>query len=93
VAREPKMARGKISLARGVHCCPSSFFIYFAQPASLYCEERVRGRVCVYISDCVENVYELSLLPNNIASEPFLHKSGAVGSVEGIFIIGVPAWR
>jgi hypothetical protein len=33
------------------------------------------------------------LLPNNTASETFLHKSGAVGSVDGMFIIGVPVWR
>ena len=34
---------------------PISFFYFFAQPASLYCEE------CVYIHifDCVETVYKL----------------------------------
>jgi hypothetical protein len=31
--------------------------------------------VYIHISDCVENVYELPLLPNNTASEIFLHKS------------------
>ena len=45
--------------------------------------------VCVYththISDCLENVYELPLLPNITASETFLHKSG---TVRGIIIIG-----
>jgi hypothetical protein len=32
--------RGKISLARGSHCCPS-FLVSFAQPTSQYCEEYV----------------------------------------------------
>jgi len=38
--------------------------------------------VCVHISDCVEIVCELLLLPNNTTSETFLHKSGAVRSVD-----------
>jgi hypothetical protein len=38
-------------------------------------------------------VHELALLPNNTASETFLHKSGAVRSVDWIFIVGVLAWR
>jgi hypothetical protein len=42
--------------------------------------------VCVHthtrISDCVQTVYELLLLPNNVASETFLHKSGTVRSVD-----------
>jgi hypothetical protein len=29
--------RGKMSLARGIHCCPE--FISLAQPVSVYCEE------------------------------------------------------
>ena len=46
--------------------------ISFVPPVS------VLGRICVYIhvSDFAEIVYELSLLPNNTASETFLHKSG-----------------
>jgi len=52
-------------------------------------------RTCVYIhiSDCEETVCELPLLPNNTASETFLHKPGVLRSVDWIFIIGVPAWR
>ena len=53
--------------------------------------------VCIYIyihiSDCVVTVYELPLLPNNTESEIFLHKLGAVRSVDWIFITGVPDWR
>ena len=44
------------------------------------------------LSDFVEVVYVLPLLPNNTASETFLHKSGAVRSVDWMFITGVPAW-
>ena len=35
-------------------------------------------------------MYELPLLPNNTASETFLHKSGAVRKVDWIFITGGP---
>jgi len=51
--------------------------------------------MCMYIhiSYCVQIVYELLLQPNNTASETFLHKSGAVRSVDWIFIIVSPAWR
>ena len=83
--RVPSTVRGKVSLTRGSHCC-IFFFISFTRSASLYCEEYV----CVYIriSDSKGIVYELK-----VASETFLHTSGAVRSVDGIFIIGVPAWR
>jgi hypothetical protein len=33
MARVPKMARGKISLARGFYCCP--MFLYFFCPTSV----------------------------------------------------------
>jgi len=51
-----------------------------------------RISVHIHISDSIETVYELPLLPNNTASETFLHKSGEVRSVDWIFVIGVPAW-
>jgi len=47
----------------------------------------------IHTSDCVETVHELPLLPNSSGSEAFLHKSGAVRSVDWMFIIGMPAWR
>ena len=47
----------------------------------------------MHIYDWLEIVYVLPFLPNNSASETFLHKSGAVGIINGMFIIGVPAWR
>jgi len=37
-ARVPKMAPGKISLARGIHCCPN-ICMSFAWPASPYCAQ------------------------------------------------------
>jgi hypothetical protein len=42
--------------------------------------------ICLYvhISECVQTVYELPLLPNNTASETFLYKSGEVRSVDWI---------
>jgi len=69
----------------------SHFFISFAQPASLYCEEYVH--IGLHISDCAQSVHESPLLRNNTASETFLHKSGAVRSDDWIFIAGVLAWR
>jgi len=45
------------------------FFIYFVRPASLYCKECVS--VYTHISDCVQTVYELPLLPNNSAVKYF----------------------
>ena len=47
----------------------------------------------IHILDCVKTIFELPLVPNNTASETFVHKSGAVRSADWIFIIGVPAWR
>jgi hypothetical protein len=69
---------------------PAAFTAHPDQP--LY----IMKNMCVYsfhISDRVESVYELPLLPNNTASETFLHKSGAVRRVDWIFITEAPAWR
>jgi hypothetical protein len=62
------IARGNIFLARGIHCTPNFYFIYFALPASVYCED-------TYI-DVVQTVHDLLLLPNYSASETYLHKCG-----------------
>jgi len=50
VTRVTKMGHGKISVARGIHCCP---IISFAQPASLYCKEGVCVCMCVCVCVCV----------------------------------------
>jgi len=44
-----------------------------------------------HISDCKKIVYEVPLLPNNTASQTFLHKSREVRRVDQIFIIQAPA--
>jgi hypothetical protein len=69
---------------------PQFIFISFARPAPLYCEDYVP----IYTHLTVwQTVYELQLPPNNTACETFLHKSGAVRSVDWIFIMKAPAWR
>jgi len=67
------------------------FFIFYFYPTSV----SILGRICsyVHISDYVETVHKLPLLPNYIASETFLHKSGVVRNAYWIFIVGAPAWR
>jgi hypothetical protein len=87
LARVPRTALGKISLARSIHCCPSIFHS-FARPLSPYCEHYVY----THISDCVQTVYELPLLPNNTAVKLFT-QIGAVRIVDWIFIVGAPVWR
>ena len=67
------------------------FLITCAWPASLHRKEHVY--IYTHICDCVQAGYALPLLPNNTASETFLHISGTVRSVGWIFIIAVPAWR
>ena len=69
----------------------SQIFISFARPTSQYCEEYVY--VSTHLSDCVETVYELPLLPNNTVSGTFLHKLGAARSADGILTIAGTAWR
>jgi len=49
--------------------------------------------VCVHISECVEILYELPLLPNITANETFLNTSGRARNVAWIFFLWAPAWR
>jgi len=51
------------------------------------------NNIYTHISDCVEILHELPLLPNNTASKTFLHKTGAVRSVDWIFIVWALTWR
>jgi hypothetical protein len=52
---------------------PVFYFYFFTLSASLYCEEYVY----VHISDCIEIVFELLLLPNNTMSETLLTQIGS----------------
>ena len=91
MARVPEITRGRISLVRGIHCCPNSFYFFCPNSAPLYCEYCEKYVVYIHIPDCVHTVYELPLLPNNTAGEIFLYKSRTVRSVERILITGAPA--
>ena len=86
------MARRNIALARAIHPCPNFFYLLCPNSSCIL------WRICVYIYThthiyYVETVYELPLLPNNSASETFLHKSGEVRSFDWIFIIEAPTKR
>ena len=52
-------------------------------------EEEEEEDIHKQISDAVET----TLLPINTARETFLQKSGAMSSIDWIFITRVPAWR
>jgi len=80
-------------MASGIHRCPNFFFfLLFLLPDQ---RRYIVKNMCMHIQiyDFVETVYELPLIPNKTASETLLYKLGAVGSVDWIFIPGVPAWR
>jgi hypothetical protein len=53
-----------------IHCCPN--YLHLLCPTNVYILWRIS--VYLHISDGVETVYELPLLPTNTASETFLHK-------------------
>ena len=46
----------------------------------------------VHVTDCVELARELPLPPSNTQSETFLRKSGAVRSVDWVFVFGAATW-
>jgi hypothetical protein len=90
MTRVPKIASGKTSLADGIQCCPNnSIFLFYPNSLSVFW----RIGAFTHMSGCVETVYELPLLLNIGASETFLHKSGAVRFVDGIYIVGIATWR
>jgi hypothetical protein len=90
MARVPKMARGKSSLARGIHCSPI-FFLSFFCPTSV----SILWGICVYIhiSDFIEIVHELPLLPNNTASATFLPNGERCEVLTGYLTLGWRTWR
>ena len=97
------MARGPISLARSVSCCPN-FFISFARPASPYCEDYVCIYIYIYIyiythTHTHTHTYLrriciwVTIATKQRCSETVLHKPGTVRNVDWIFILEAPAWR
>ena len=87
-----------------VYVCVSIYiyiylFIYLFIHTHIYVYAYVCVCVCVciyiymHISNYAQIVCELPLLPNNTASEIFLHTMEAVRSVDCMFVIGVLAWR
>jgi len=80
------MARGKISLACSIHRCP--IFLFLLADQQLHIEKTVY----IHISDCIDIVHKLPLLPNSAVNETFLHNSGVEWSVDWIFIIGAVHW-
>jgi len=60
--RADETVAGVLEIARGIHCCAN---ILFLLPEQRPCMVK---NVCVYmhISDCIETVYGLPLLPNNL---------------------------
>jgi hypothetical protein len=76
------------------HPCPKRHapftalrFLFLYSEHFLYIAKIMRINMC----DGVETVYDLLFLPNNVATETFLHKSGAMRS--WMFITGAAAWR
>ena len=57
----------------------------------IYTHTHTHTHTYIYIYIWVEIAYALLLVPNSTASETFLHKSGAVRSVDWLVIIGAPA--
>ena len=92
-------------MARGIHCYPISFLflspnhrLYIVKCVLyIYIYTRARARTHTHththISDCVEIVCDLPLLPKNTACETFLHKSVAMRNVDWIIIVVAPSWR
>ena len=85
-----KMAEGMISLASGIHCCPS-FYYSFAPPASLCCKQYSHVYINTYLTAyrlymnyrCYQITLQWNIFP----------QIGAVRSVDWIFIVGAPVWR
>jgi hypothetical protein len=71
-------------MARTIHCF--SVRISFSHHC-LYTVKILRTNMY----DGVQTVNDLLFLPNNVASEAFVHKSGAMRN--WMFIVGAAAWR
>ena len=65
------------------------FFISFARPPSLYCEQHLYIYTYLLRTDCIW----ITVPTKRHCSETFLHKKVAVRSVGWIFIVGALYWR
>ena len=79
--------------ARGIHYRPNFFFLFLLPDQRLYIVKNTHTHTHTHIRGCVDIVYEPPLLPNNTASETFLHKSEAVWGAAWMFTIGLLAWQ
>ena len=82
-------AFGKISLTRGIHCCPIFFFLFF-RPASPYCAQCVHN-TCTHLP-----VYRLYMNYRcyQITQEwKIFTQIGAMRRADWVFIVGAPVWR
>jgi len=66
-------------------------YIYVYMYIYIYIYIHIYTHTHTHIPDCVSTVHESPFLPDNTASETFLHKSRAMRSADWIFIIKVPA--
>ena len=88
LTRVPRMALGKIPLARSILYRPNIFYS-FAWPASLYCEHYVYIHTYLIPYRLYMNYrcYQVTLQWN------IFTQIGALRSVDWIFIVGAPVWR
>ena len=66
----PKMARGKISLARGLHCRPNFLLFILPDHRLSTVHAHTHTHTHTYIC-CLQTVYEIPLLPNHTAVKRF----------------------
>ena len=89
----PKMAHGKISLARGIHCCPSLFNTSFPRPESLNCAEHVYIHTHTHTHLTAYRLYMNCRCYQTTLQWNIWIPVRAVRSVDRIFIVGPPVWR
>jgi hypothetical protein len=78
------------SVARGINYCHN---LFLSPDQRLYIVNNMYRPTCTHVSQCIETVFELPLLPNFTAIETFIHKWGTLRIVDWIFLTGAPVWR
>ena len=82
------MARGKVLSSRRIHCCPGIFYSLCPTSVSVLWIFCIYTYMTAYILYMNYRCYQIKT-----ESETFLHKSGAVRSVERDIVIGMSDWR